>query len=109
MAEQAGQLPGAEWVEQGVQDLSQGRSSIAALLVLIGAPRLHRLGIAIPSRKEWPDFPEHALYAHLQRENWRDAHSQYNALIRRLVSFERALENSAFTGDRVGDGTRLPA
>jgi hypothetical protein len=36
--------------------------------------------------------PEHALYEALQREDSDSAHSRYNALIRRLVSFERALE-----------------
>jgi hypothetical protein len=34
--------------------------------------------------------PEHRLYAALAAENPGAAHSRYNALIRRLVSFERA-------------------
>jgi hypothetical protein len=35
--------------------------------------------------------PEHRLYAVLADANADSAHSQYNALVRRLVSFERAL------------------
>jgi hypothetical protein len=34
--------------------------------------------------------PEHKLYALLASEKGDAAHSAYNALIRRLVSFERA-------------------
>jgi hypothetical protein len=37
------------------------------------------------------DRPEHRLYARLAQDNPDAAHSRYNALIRRLVSFERAL------------------
>lgn len=37
-----------------------------------------------------PDFPEDRLYARLAEEYGNGAHSKYNALIRRLVSFERA-------------------
>ncbi len=35
--------------------------------------------------------PERRLYEHLRRDDSDAAHSRYNALIRRLVSFERAL------------------
>jgi hypothetical protein len=35
--------------------------------------------------------PEHRLYALLAVTNADSAHSRYNALVRRLVSFERAL------------------
>ena len=38
-----------------------------------------------------PD-PEHRLYARLAQEDADSAHSRYNALLRRLVSFESALE-----------------
>lgn len=94
MSKPGEQLPGEELVAKGLQDLAQGFPSIASLLVLIGAPRLRRLGVAVPSQKGFPDFPEHALYRYLQNENSRGAHSRYNALIRRLVSFERTLEKN---------------
>jgi hypothetical protein len=38
-----------------------------------------------------PD-PEHRLYERLAREDPDSAHSRYNALLRRLTSFESALE-----------------
>lgn len=93
MAKPKAKLPGEELIVKGLQDLSRGLSSPEALLVLIGAPRLRRLGVTVPFLEGLPDCPEHALYRHLQNENARDAHSRYNALIRRLVSFERILEN----------------
>jgi hypothetical protein len=66
-----------------------GLHSAPALLVAIGAPRLRELGIDVPS--PFVAKPEHALYALLAESAGNAAHSQYNALIRRLVSFERAL------------------
>jgi hypothetical protein len=36
--------------------------------------------------------PEHRLYEMLAKTDPDSAHSRYNALIRRLVSFERAAE-----------------
>jgi hypothetical protein len=80
-------LPGASLIEQGAADLNAGQESVEALLVSIGAPRLRSVGIdlAMPIAS-----PEHKLYALLAREKGDAAHSAYNALIRRLVSFERA-------------------
>lgn len=80
-------LPGAGLVQRGLADLDSGHESAEALLVSIGAPRLRTVGIS-PSRPI--PSPEHKLYALLAREKGAAAHSAYNALIRRLVSFERA-------------------
>jgi hypothetical protein len=80
-------LPGEELVEQGIRDLERGIESAEALLVSIAAPRLRRLGFAV---SEPFKTPEHRLYALLRAEHGDAAHSRYNALIRRLVSFERA-------------------
>jgi hypothetical protein len=82
-----GALPGASLVQRGVADLGAGRESIEALLVSIGAPRLRSVGISLSSPIS---SPEHKLYALLASEKGDAAHSAYNALIRRLVSFERA-------------------
>jgi hypothetical protein len=61
---------------------------------LIAAPRLKRLGIEVPdSDAEYPR--EYALYALLQKTQGDNAHSRYNALIRRIVSFARCLEREA--------------
>ena len=82
-------LPGGELVQRGLDDLATGTESEAALLVQIGAPRLRQLGFEIAEIGEEP--AEHRLYALLACSNSDTAHCRYNALIRRLVSFERAL------------------
>jgi hypothetical protein len=82
-------LPGSDLIERGVADLNAGRESTEALLVSIGASRLRSLGIGLPSPIE---SPEHKLYLRLARETGDAAHSAYNALIRRLVSFERTAQ-----------------
>lgn len=82
-------LPGAELICKGLDDLAQGLESAEALLVSIGAPRLAQLGIAVGSPLP---SPEHRLYELLRAQDADGAHSRYNALIRRLVSFERAAE-----------------
>jgi hypothetical protein len=82
-------LPGSQLVEAGLSDLARGVESVPALLVAIGAPRLRRLGLDVPPA---PADPEHRLYARLALDDADSAHSRYNALLRRLISFERAAE-----------------
>lgn len=81
-------LPGAELVLPGIEDLRRSVESVPALLVAIGHPRLSRLDLDLPANGF--DQPEDRLYALLAAEHGDAAHSRYNALIRRLVSFERA-------------------
>jgi len=83
-------LPGADLIDAGLQDLRVGRETIEALLVAIGAARLRRIGLDLP--EELPENPEHRLYHLLAKDDSDSAHSRYNALIRRLVSYERAAE-----------------
>jgi hypothetical protein len=85
-------LPGAELISAGLRDLEAGVVSAPALLVSIGAPRLRRLGVSI-ARAE--SSPEHRLYGLLLQDGPDAAHARYNALVRRLVSFERALACAA--------------
>lgn len=82
-------LPGADLICKGLMDIADGRETVASLLVLIGAPRLRRLGLSIP---ETQLEPEHSLYALLAQSEPDSAHSRYNALIRTLVSFERGAQ-----------------
>jgi hypothetical protein len=81
-------LPGGDLIEVGLIDIQEGRESIAALLVAVGAPRLRLLGVSLPD--SLPTNPEHRLYDLLAKVESNSAHSRYNALIRKLVSFERA-------------------
>ena len=83
-------LPGGDLVERGLRDLTSGTLSQEALLVLIGAHRLRRAGIDVPDAGV--KQPEHAPCLSLHAEDQDSAHSRYNALIRRLISFERAAE-----------------
>lgn len=80
-------LPGGDLIEAGLGDLQRGVDSVPALLVSIGAPRLRRLGFRIDN--PFPT-PELRLYELLRQQDPDAAHGRYNALIRRLVSFERA-------------------
>jgi len=80
-------LPGEEFITQGIRDLERGLESPEALLVSIGAPRLRRFGLNVPRVF---DSPEHRLYELLRLEHGDAAHSRYNALVRRLVRYERS-------------------
>jgi hypothetical protein len=84
-------LPGGTLIEQGLDDIAGGVTTDAALLVMIGAPRLRTLGVIVPT--SGPSDPESELYQRLAADGTDSAHSRYNALIRILVSFERALQS----------------
>jgi hypothetical protein len=85
-------LPGEELVQQGIADLRDNRVTDFSLLVLIAAPRLRRLGIDIPERP-FPRPFEHELYARLNQRLGTAAHSYYNSLIRRILSYANALDH----------------
>jgi hypothetical protein len=90
-AETKALLPGAEFVEEGLADLAANRLSDSALLVAIAAPRLRQLGVNVPDCN-FPQPYEHELYLRLSERLDTAAHSHYNSLIRRIVSYARALE-----------------
>lgn len=83
------ELPGEDLVRKGIADLERGIESVEAFLVSIGAPRLESLGFEVSNPIPSPEL---RLYELLAREDSDSAHSRYNALVRRLVSFERAAE-----------------
>jgi hypothetical protein len=87
-------LPGAELVEQGLADLDVGLITAESLAVRIAAPRLRRVGMHVPASPSNDD--EIALYQLLCARGERDPYSAYNAMLRRVVSFARALEQSAY-------------
>lgn len=94
-------LPGGDLVNKGVADLSAGRIlTEEALLVAIGAPRLRQLGIELPETVDATSNPEHALFGLLETRCGARTHSAYNALIRRLTSFEHALVAVGVSADR---------
>jgi hypothetical protein len=85
-------LPGAEFILPGIEDLRNGRNrTIGALLIAIASIRLRDAGLEFP----WENLakePELALYALLEDDR-EDAYAYYNALLKRLVSFCHALES----------------
>lgn len=80
-------IPGADLVNKGLIDLKSNRISVEALLVLIARPWFERRNIPIPCIY-LSDDAEMCLYALLEEQDAKNAYSRYNALIRRLVSFE---------------------
>ena len=82
-------LPAEDLVRSGIDDLRNRKMTSSALLVAIGAPKLRQLGIEVPEHEF--SCPEHRLYDLLASDEPDAAHSRYNALIRKLVSFERAV------------------
>jgi len=63
------------------------------LVLLVARPRLQALGIPVKAPgPENGQAAEHFLYTFLEERFGNDAYSRYNSLIRRIVSFQRALE-----------------
>jgi hypothetical protein len=83
-------LPGGDLVREGLEDLRRGVESVPALLVLSAGPRLRRLAIDVPPVDPSDPLPEHRLYELLAASYGDAAHSRYNSLLRRVVSFARA-------------------
>jgi hypothetical protein len=91
--EQLKNLPGAEIVLPGLEDLKAERPTIDAAAVGAAAPRLRRAGL------EAPDLPgevpaAHLLYRRLSEELGDAAHSRYNAILARVASFAGAAERA---------------
>jgi len=86
-------LPIQKLIERGIKKLNRNSNSkecLETLLVSIGRPKLISLGFRI---KRGIKNPEIKLYNYLTKVHSPDsAHSAYNAYIRRLVSFERAVQ-----------------
>ena len=83
-------LPGEALVRAGLTDLEAGRRTVPALVVSMARRRFVRAGL-LRSAPSLAGDVELELYHQLLSEGG-DAYSRYNALIRELTSFERALE-----------------
>jgi hypothetical protein len=83
-------LPGEELVRKGLVDLNAGELTAEACLVSIASPRLRQRGLLSIGAALVPDA-ELVLYQLLGKAEG-DAYSRYNSLLRRLVSFEHALD-----------------
>lgn len=88
------QLPGEEIVRAGISDLLEHRDTPSAALVRMARPRLNAVGLEVP-HVEGDEPAGHALYGLLAVEDPGTAHSRYNALVARMVSFARAAEHAS--------------
>ena len=84
-------LPGHDVVREGLGDILAGRETVSALLVTMAGPRLRALGFDVPTDDV---SASHRLYE-LLSEGDVGAHSRYNALVGRIVSFARAAEHAS--------------
>lgn len=91
-------MPGAELVLPGIADLAAGRVTIGSCLASIAAPILARSGLTdgVAASGFIPE-PERELYRLLQQEGG-NPFGRYNSLLRRLVSFERAVRAATARG-----------
>lgn len=78
-------FPGDELVDPGLADLRRGIESVNSLLVAAAAPRLRRVGVAVPEHSQ--DASGRRLYAMLDAEYGNGAHSRYNSLQRRIIAY----------------------
>ncbi len=82
--------PGHEFIEQGLLDISQAKSTIYSALLFSAKSRLENLGIVLNGVS--PIDPSMELYQSLYLQYGDAAHSKFNALNRRLISFMRSVE-----------------
>lgn len=88
-------VPGWELVGQGLHDLGEERVTEASCLASIARPWLERTGLLKHnSTMLFVEEPERALYRLLGAQGG-DAFGRYNALLRRLVSFEHEIARRA--------------
>lgn len=94
MLELAG-LPGEALIRAGLEDLAEGRASVAALVLSSASDRLRQLEIELPALPPTAALPrqcELALYEKLVESGEADPYARYNALLRELASFLEAAE-----------------
>jgi len=85
-------LPGEELIRDGLAQIDSGEMTVTAALAWIAHARLIRHGLLPKGSSPPPAEPERLLYRLLQQSG-PDAYARYNALLRTLTSFERALDH----------------
>lgn len=85
-------LPGAEIVLPGIEDLKAGRETVNALAVRAAAARLGVRDLVGEADAEEP--AAHRLYRVLNSELGDAAYSRYKAILARVVSFARAADHA---------------
>src|SRR5688572_9709570 len=87
--------PGEELIAKGLSDYAAGKETMESLLVRIGWPRLAAVGLVdgMSAPEVQQPFAEERLYQLLCRTHGQNAYAEYNSLLRRLVSFENAMDH----------------
>ena len=85
-------LPGADLVFAGLRELREWEAGEYGLMLLIAAPRLTRLGLAIPARDHFARPLEHRHYSLLESTYGAAAYGRYDSLLCRMASFSQMLE-----------------
>ena len=81
-------LPGSERMLEGLQDWRSGQTTISSCLIAIAFGKFRKAGLG----KGEPPFSESELVLYdLLRKQVGNAYGRYNSLLRKLVSFGRAL------------------
>lgn len=88
-------LPGEDLMRKGLRDAASGEVTEEACLVSMASPRLLAKGLLTADTALVSDA-ELTLY-HLLCRRAEDPYSRYNSLVRRLVSFEHALDKLPVT------------
>ncbi len=89
-AERFAGLPGWELVSRGLEDQAAGRVTIESLLLASAGARVESLGLPVSDATDSVDWQ---LYQLIEEEiGEARAHSRYNALRRRLLSFLRSAD-----------------
>lgn len=78
----------------GIEDLRQALDTVDAAAVLLARSRLIAAGLDVPDGLVGNDEPSHRLYRLLGQAEIPDPYSRYNAILRRVDSFARALEGA---------------
>ncbi len=84
-------LPSEERIRQGLLEYENGTRTIESCLVRIASPRLAKAGLI--RRAIEPGLDAEIQLYQLLAEEGNGAYSRYNAILRELVSFERALDH----------------
>lgn len=79
--------PGGDLAHKGFADLKAGVTSKESLLILMCRSEFERLGMPVEWSATKPGAVEADLYRLIQREVGDEAHSVYNSLQKRILSF----------------------
>jgi hypothetical protein len=92
LAESLADLPGADLVLRGLEDLARAQATPEAALAEVARTRLRELGLAVPASAGGEGDAELRLYARLgARHPDRDPYVLYSAWLDQLASFLAAL------------------